>query len=133
MIFGAEMMRTMPGSSAAERRRLRLKLPPTEPSVKPSAPPSPVPIAAGRLTAKFGWWRRGHGRPSGVWESSSPPATPSVDGKTRPVGLPVAAEASALTPHWMPIWRVQVERRLDDARLDRDLRRLGVELAQEPR
>ena len=52
VIFGADTMRTVPVSSRADRRRLMLKLPPTEPRDMPIAPPSPVPVAAGRLIAK---------------------------------------------------------------------------------
>src|SRR5204862_2059317 len=50
--LGAEMIRTVPVSSSADSRRLMLRLPATEPSDRPSAPPSPEPTAAGRLTAK---------------------------------------------------------------------------------
>src|SRR5262249_39124141 len=52
VIFGAEMMRTVPESSSADRRRLTLKLPLIEPSERPTAAPSPEPVAAGMLTAK---------------------------------------------------------------------------------
>ena len=65
VIFGAEMMRTVPVSSSADRRRLMLKLPPTEPSDRPIAPPSPVPVAAGRLTAKSDGERDAGRRSSG--------------------------------------------------------------------
>ena len=51
---GLEMMRSMPLASAAERRSARLKALLIEPSVRPSAPPAPVPTVAGRLTAKLG-------------------------------------------------------------------------------
>ena len=51
VILGADTMRTLPVFSSAERRRLMLSVPLTEPSVRPSAPPDPVPTGAGRLTA----------------------------------------------------------------------------------
>ena len=43
-----------------------------------------------------------------VTASVAPPATPTVDGKAMPVGLPVAAELMLLPPHWMPMSRVKV-------------------------
>ena len=134
VIFGAEMMRTLPVFSSADSRRLMLKLPSSEPSVRPSAPPAPVPTAAGMLTAKFGERApdvRAAGRCALVTASVAPPATPTVDGKTRPVALPVAAESMALPPHWMPMSRRKVELRFDDARLDEHLRRLRVEVAHQ--
>ena len=76
---------------------------PTEPSDMPIAPPSPVPVAAGRLIAKS------DGSAvmprSLVWLSLLPPAMPIDDGKIRPVALPPPAPASARPPHWMPNWR----------------------------
>src|SRR5262245_40988640 len=87
VILGAEMMRTVPVSSAAESRRLTLTLFETEPNVKPTAPPAPRPVAAGRLTAKFGVVV--NRPPTGCDGESLPPATPTVLGKTRPVGFPV--------------------------------------------
>ena len=78
VIFGAEMMRTVPVSSSAESRRFRLKLPSTEPSERPMAPPDPVPTAAGRLTAKSD----GVTTPAvGVRASSAPPAVRTAFGK----------------------------------------------------
>ena len=50
--FGAEMILTLPIVSAADRRRFTSAAPPTEPNVKPSAPPPPEPTeVAGRLMA----------------------------------------------------------------------------------
>ena len=42
--------------------------------------------------------------------SEAPPKTPIVEGNHRPVALPVAAEASAPKPHWMPTSRDHVDR-----------------------
>src|SRR5262249_12806008 len=91
VIFGAEMRRTTPVSSSADNRKLRLKLPLTEPSERPIAPPSPVPVAAGKLIAKSDG--TAVTPPRRVLASSLPPASEIVDGNTRPVALPVAALA----------------------------------------
>ena len=55
--------------------------------MKPSAPPVPVPTAAGRLTAKFGV-AGDAGAAAGAGVRAARDRT--VFGKVRPVGLPVA-------------------------------------------
>src|SRR5262245_40631015 len=104
---GAEMMRTVPASSAADRRRFRLTFPPTEPSERPIAPPDPRPTAAGKLTAKSDGRTR---PPVGVLPASAPPPALTLLGKTRPVEFPPAADALTLPPHWMPNSRLKVDR-----------------------
>src|SRR5436190_24096244 len=92
---GLERMRSIPFDSAAERRRFKLKLLSTEPKVRPMAPPDPVPTAAGRFTAKFGFatvrWN-GESPAVGVLPSVAPPTRPTLFGNASPVGLPVADE-----------------------------------------
>src|SRR6478735_8825123 len=99
---GLLKMRSMPLDSAADRRTAKLTVLSIEPKVRPSAPPAPVPTAAGRLTAKFGLATvRVNGlRPAvGVLPSLAPPARPIELGNARPVGLPVAAEKVVSPPH----------------------------------
>src|SRR3954467_4195364 len=94
-IRGLLKIRSMPLDSAADRRTARLMVLSIEPKLRPSAPPAPVPTAAGRLTAKFGLATvRVNGlRPAvGVCVSLAPPTMPTELGNARPVGLPVAGE-----------------------------------------
>ena len=81
---GAETILRKPLFSSALSRMLRLTAPPIEPSVMPKAPPAPVPTEAGKLTAKFG-----DADVPALLSLVEPPAMPTVDGKTIPVGLPV--------------------------------------------
>src|ERR1700722_11218868 len=102
---GEETIRTSPLVSAAVRRRFRLKLLSIDPSAIPSAPPDPVPTAAGRLTAKFGFETelvKGDRPAVGVLPSVAPPAAVTREGNARPVGLPVASLNVVSPPHWMP-------------------------------
>ena len=123
------MMRTVPVSSRADRRRLMLKLPPTEPSDRPSAPPSPVPVAAGRLTAKSDGSRDARAR--SCCASSLPP----VDADRRrehEAGRVAAGGARERATAPLDAELADERRpRFDDARLDRDLRRLRVEAERE--
>src|SRR5687767_6604828 len=99
---GLLRMRSRPVASAADRRTARLRVLSIEPKLRPSAPPCPVPTAAGRLTAKFGLGTALENglRPAvGVLPSLAPPTTPTEFGNARPVGLPVAAEKVASPPH----------------------------------
>ena len=92
----------MPLDSAAESLTARFTVLSIEPKVRPSAPPCPVPTAAGRLTAKFGFatvFENGLRPAVGVCPSLAPPATPTALGKARPIGLPVAGENVASPPH----------------------------------
>src|SRR5919198_274049 len=91
--LGAEMVFTVPWFSRAERRRLSATAPPAEPKTKPSAPPEPVPTAAGRLTANSGA-DAVPALPSDV----EPPDIAAVYGNTKPVGLPVAGANWAWPP-----------------------------------
>src|SRR5580704_13179321 len=102
-------MRSMPLDSAADKRTDKLIVLSIEPKVRPSAPPAPVPTAAGRLTAKFGFATvRVKGlRPAvGVLPSLAPPTRPIELGNAKPVGLPVAEENVVSPPHWMPTSRM---------------------------
>ena len=119
----------VPLSSSAERRRLRLKLPPTEPSDRPSAPPCPVPTAAGRLTAKSDGVAddaAGGRLVVGGAAGDADAAREDEPGRVaaRGAGVHVAAPLDA------ELARVRGAR-LDDARLDQDLRGLGVEAGEE--
>ena len=48
---GDDRMRICPDDSIADSRRFRLNEPPSEPSIRPSAPPLSVATLAGKLTA----------------------------------------------------------------------------------
>src|ERR1041385_3538969 len=102
---GLDKIRSMPFDSAAERRRLRLKLLSTDPNVSPIAPPLPAPTAAGKFTAKFGLATVGVNgdRPAvGATPVGDPPTMPMLFGNATPVGFPVAAENVASPPHCTP-------------------------------
>src|SRR5258708_21583595 len=102
MIRGAVTIRTRPLDSAADKRKARLMVLSIDPKVIPSAPPLPVPTAAGRFTAKFGvgMLRTNGERPAvGVLLSKLPPAAATLDGKAMPVGLPVAGPKVTSPPH----------------------------------
>src|SRR5258708_317700 len=99
---GLLKIRSMPLDSAADTRTATLIVLSIGPKVRPSAPPDPVPTAAGRLTAKFGLATvRVNGlRPAvGVLPSLAPPTRPIELGNARPVGLPVADENVVSPPH----------------------------------
>src|SRR5262249_5095947 len=101
-IRGLEMIRSMPLASAAVSLTFKFTELSIAPSVKPIAPPLPVPTTAGRFTAKFGFgtefWK-GDKPAVGVVLSLAPPETPICDGKMRPVGLPVAGLNVPSPPH----------------------------------
>src|SRR5580693_6681154 len=86
VIFGAEMIRTELVSSSADNRRLMSSVFAIEPSDRPIAPPSPVPVAAGMLTAKLDGLAATPFEL--VLESVLPPAAWMLDGNSRPVALP---------------------------------------------
>ena len=127
-ILGAEMVFTTPVFSRAERRRLRLKAPPAEPKVKPMPPPDPCADGGREVD---GVVRRRRRCP---W-SGLPPAAPARArrcwGRRGRSGCRWRGRSCALPPHWTPIGLGEVGGGLDDAALDEDLRRLGVEVAHQ--
>src|SRR5580658_5462486 len=89
---GALTIRTRPLDSAADNLRLRLRALSMDPNVMPSAPPAPVPTAAGKFTAKFGMATvclNGERPAVGALLSYAPPAVEMLEGNAKPVGLPV--------------------------------------------
>jgi hypothetical protein len=69
-----------------------------------------VPTGAGKLTAKLGLAAPLPARPpSGVVASVAPPASATLYGKTRPVGLAWLASRKLEPPHCTPIWRVKFD------------------------